>query len=108
MANIALTGSAAELGISAANLWIQPGNKANGYDALEGEKQFFADPLGVDPALIPVGITFPSAKELSPSEQAAEAAAAAKAKSAGGAPNADGPYHTCQILALAEHAWFNK
>ena len=36
-----LRGTAAELGISAANLWIQPANAANGYDALEGELSYF-------------------------------------------------------------------
>lgn len=97
MANIGLRGSASQLGISCANLWIQPSNHANGYDALQGEQVFFADPLGVHPSLIPVGITFPSAKEES-------FTAAATGTDATG----EVPHHTCQILALAEYDWFKQ
>lgn len=89
MANIALQGTAYELGISAANTWIQPCNAHNNYDALKGEVDFFANPLGCEKSLVPVGITFPSVKEA----------------------NADGAgvtEHTCQILTLAEYDWFSK
>ncbi|KAJ8604692.1 hypothetical protein CTAYLR_006550 [Chrysophaeum taylorii] len=89
MANIALRGTAAELGISAANVWIQPANRANGFDALKGCDAYLADPLGVDLSLVPAGITFPSLKELGPAVT-------------------DDAHHTCQILALAEYDWFAK
>jgi len=87
MANIALKGTLSELGISAANTWVQPANRANNFDALDGEKSFFADPLGCETSLIPVGITFPSAKEV-------------------GGADAHVTEHTCQILTLAEYDWF--
>jgi hypothetical protein len=35
MANIGLKGTAQELGITVANLWLQPACKANGYSAIE-------------------------------------------------------------------------
>ena len=98
MANVALRGTAASLGISAANTWLQPANKANGYDALKGERAYFADPLGVDLALVPVGITFPSAKESCFVGGVEEELPA----------SGEEPYHTCQILALAEYSWFEK
>ena len=60
---------------------------------------YFADPLGVDTSLVPVGITFPSAKETDEEEEAA---------AANGAADGLGPYHTCQILTLAEYSWFDK
>ena len=62
MANIALNGTAAALGITDATLWLQPGDRSNGYDALAGCDAFFADPLGVPLSQIPAGITFPSIK----------------------------------------------
>jgi len=89
MANIALKGTASELGISAANLWIQPANKANNYDALVGEVSYFAKPLDVELSLVPVGITFPSVKE--------------DGGAAGGVLE-----HTCQMLCLGEYGWFGK
>jgi len=104
MANVALRGSAAELGISAANTWIQPANAANHYDALDGELAYFSDPLGVDLSLVPVGITFPSAKEEDFAASAPNGAAATNGSADGG----EAAYHTCQILALAEYRWFEK
>ena len=92
MANVALRGSASSLGISAANTWLQPASRANGYDALQGERAYFADPLGVDLALVPAGITFPSAKESCHLGGVKEGLPA----------SGEEPYHTCQILALAE------
>ena len=89
MANVALRGTAADLGISASNVWIQPANRANGFDAIHGCDAYFADPLEVDLSLIPVGITFPSVKELGPG-------------------SSDEDYHTCQILTVAEYDWFSK
>ena len=108
MANVGLRGTARELGISSANLWLQPANASNNYDALKGEVTYFASPLEVDLSLVPVGITFPSAKELTRDEITAEDAMGATSPlnvshSDAGAENA-GPYHTCQILALAEYA----
>ena len=53
MANVALEGTMAQLGISSANVWIQPANAANAYDALEGEKRWAAnDPL-MNPIMTP-------------------------------------------------------
>ena len=106
MANIALRGSSADLGISAANVWIQPSCKANGYDALKGEVSYFRDPLGVELALVPVGITFPSAKEEGPAAANGAAKAAANGSANGSASSGEEPYHTCQILALADYDWF--
>ena len=62
MGNIALDGTASELGITDATLWLQPGDKTNGFDALKGCEQFLKDPLGVPLEQIPAGITFPSVK----------------------------------------------
>ena len=42
--------------------------------------------MGVDLALVPVGITFPSAKE----------------------SDEESTFHTCQLLALADYDWFEK
>ena len=110
MANVALRGSSESLGISSANLWIQPSNRANGYDALDGEKAYFADPLGVDLALIPVGITFPSAKEepITSASRSGHTRGANGDKASGEGGEAEEAYHTCQILALADYAWFKQ
>lgn len=93
MANIALNGSAEELGIDDATRWIQPADAQNGYDALRGERAYFADPLGVPLSQVPVGITFPSVK-------GRNGYVAKK-----GDPQSACVHHSCQILALAEHAW---
>ena len=37
MGNITLSGTAEELGISSANMWIQPSSEANGYNAIKVE-----------------------------------------------------------------------
>ena len=89
MANIALEGTADELGISESSLWVQPAHAANGYDSLRGEREYFADPLGVPVEGLPVGITFPSLKER-----------------AGGGGGGDAALHTCQLLVPAELKWF--
>jgi hypothetical protein len=95
MANIALNGTAAELGINDATLWLQPADSTNGYDALVGERAFFADPLGVPLEQIPAGITFPSVKGRD--GHVARSPKAEKEKCV---------HHSCQILVPAEWAWF--
>ena len=90
MANIALKGTKEDLGISAANVWVQPATAKNHYDALEGEQEFFSNPLGCDISLVPAGVTFPSLKDLEDS-------------SAKG-----GEDHTCQILVGGNYEWFEE
>ncbi len=63
MANIALDGTAEELGISCANLWVQPSCESNGYDAVKAIDAFMADPHNAKLKEIPMGITFPSTKD---------------------------------------------
>ena len=94
MANIGLNGTARELGIDDATLWLQPADASNGFDALRGERAFFADPLGVPESQIPAGITFPSVKGRD--GHVGEA----------GAPQATCVHHSCQILVPAEWVWF--
>ena len=94
MANIGLNGTARELGIDDATLWLQPADASNGFDALRGERAFFADPLGVPESQIPAGITFPSVKGRD--GHVGEA----------GAPQATCVHHSCQILVPAEWGWF--
>jgi phytoene dehydrogenase-like protein len=96
MANIALNGTARDLGIDDSTLWLQPADEANGFDALAGERAFFADPLGVPLTQIPAGITFPSVKGRD-----------------GYVPDKDVPqsecvHHSCQILVPAEWKWFEE
>lgn len=83
MANIAMEGTAAQLGITDASLWLQPATKENYFDALVGIEDFFRDPLGVPIEMIPAGITFPSVK----------------------ARDTD-RYHTCQILVPVNMSFF--
>ena len=45
MANIALDGTADELGISSANLWLQPASEANDWDVFGGIDAFFDAPF---------------------------------------------------------------
>jgi all-trans-retinol 13,14-reductase len=96
MANVALKGTAAELGISESSLWVQPAHEGNDFDALVGESAYLADPLGVPVEGIPVGITFPTLKEH------------AGARRAGKPPPEESGYHTCQILSPADMGWFVK
>lgn len=86
MANVALRGSAAQLGISVANLWVQPATADNGWDAISGVDSFMADPFGVPVEMIPAGITFPSVKD----------------------GEDHGEHATCQILVPAEWDWFQQ
>ena len=44
---------------------LPPVARLNRYDAIRGIDAFLADPLGVPPDHIPMGITFPSAKDRS-------------------------------------------
>lgn len=89
MANIALDGSAAELGIDCTNLWLQPAGAAHGHSLSAGVDAYLRAPLDVPLGQLPLMLTFPSAKD--------RAWAAAH------------PRHSmCQVLALAPHAWFAK
>jgi len=63
MCNIAVEGSAAELGLDCSNLWLQPCNDKNGNSLAKGVDAYFADPLGVDVEQVPLMITFPSTKD---------------------------------------------
>ena len=91
MANIALDGTADELGISSANLWLQPASEANDWDVFGGIDAFFDSPLDVLVAHIPAGITFPSVKDL--------VAAGARQQPS---------HHACQILVPACFEWFSR
>ena len=90
MANIALDGTADELGISSANLWLQPASEANDWDVFGGIDAFFDSPLDVPVAHIPAGITFPSVKD----------------RSHAGARQQPS-HHACQILVPACFEWFS-
>jgi len=81
-------GTAAELGISSANTWIQPSSPLNGYDAFGGIDAYMASPLGVERSHLALGITFPSCKDRTH-----------EARHPG--------IHCCQILAPAEWAQVN-
>lgn len=85
MANVALEGSAEELGISCANMWLQPAAEANGYDAIGAIDAFMKDPLGVPVEWMPMGITFPSCKD---------------------AAHRQPERHTCQVLVPCEWSAF--
>lgn len=86
MANIGLRGSAEELGLTCTNLWYHPTRKDG--DMFGAVDDFMADPLNPehDPMVM---VTFPSIKA-----REGEQATADKT--------------TCQILCMAEHAWFEK
>jgi hypothetical protein len=65
MANVALHGSAEELGIGCQNLWLQPAGGHNGFDIFAGIDAFYADPLravGRAEEQLPLMLTFPSEK----------------------------------------------
>jgi len=89
MGNITLSGTAEELGISSANMWIQPSSEANGYNAIKGIDDFMAAPLKVDRRHLALGITFPSCKDRTH-----------EARHPG--------VHCCQILAPAEWRHFER
>uniref|UniRef100_A0A6U5ML35 Uncharacterized protein n=1 Tax=Calcidiscus leptoporus TaxID=127549 RepID=A0A6U5ML35_9EUKA len=89
MANIALNGSADELGITNANLWLQPATPRNHYDVFGGIDAFMEAPLKVGVEGMPMGITFPSLKD-----------ASWEAKHPG--------THCCQILVPISWAHFEK
>jgi len=89
MANVAINGTAEELQIECSNLWPMPASERNNFDMFQGIEDFFADPLGVPAADIPLMITFPSVKDR---RFAAE----------------KGKYQTCQVLAMAKFEWFSK
>jgi phytoene dehydrogenase-like protein len=83
MANIGLNGTAEELGLTCANLWYHP-TRPDG-DMFGAIEDFMADPENPDhdPMIM---VTFPSIK----------------------AGDADSPKTTCQLLCMAEFAWFEK
>ena len=93
MANIALRGTAKDLGINDSTLWLQPADKTNGFDALRGVGAFFADPLGVPLEQIPAGITFPSIKGRDGHVERGETECV---------------HHSCQILVPGEWPWFEN
>jgi all-trans-retinol 13,14-reductase len=92
MANIGLKGKAKDLGITVANLWLQPACEKNGWDALKGVDDYMENPLTVPAENIPAGICFPSTKENSTGDDIDE----------------DNEYHTCQILVPANWSWFEE
>ena len=49
-------------GIPRSSTWVQPAAQSNGYDSFTGIDAFTADPMGVPPKMVPMGITFPSMK----------------------------------------------
>jgi all-trans-retinol 13,14-reductase len=86
MANIGLSASPEELGLTCANLWYHP-TRADG-DMFGAVSDFMADPL--NPAHDPmIMVTFPSIKD-----GLGEEAHAGKT--------------TCQVLCTVDYAWFEK
>jgi len=89
MANVAIEGSAAELGIGCSNLWVQPSCPANHFNVFKGIEGFLEAPTSVPADQIPMLITFPSVKDRKWAEEH--------------------PGYECgQILALAEWDWFKQ
>jgi len=87
MCNIAVEGSAEELGLDATNLWLQPCAASHGHSLAKGVQQYLSDPLGVPLEHVPLMITVPSAKDRT--------------------WHASKPNRTMiQTLALAPYAWF--
>jgi phytoene dehydrogenase-like protein len=84
MANIGLRGTAEELGLTCANLWYHP-TRDDG-DMFGAIDDFMSNPTdpGHDPMIM---VTFPSIKARQGATQ-------------------NGDKTTCQILCMAEHAWF--
>lgn len=89
MANVALNGTAEELGIDCSNRWPMPSSESNNFNMFQGIEDYLADPLGVPADHIPLMITFPSVKDR---------VFAAK----------NGEYQTCQVLAIAKYEWFER
>lgn len=87
MCNVALDGTADELGVGCCNLWVQP--CGSGQSLSRGVQAYLADPLGVAVGQIPIMLTFPSEKD-----RAWRAAHPTRG--------------TCQMLALAPFEWFAK
>eukprot|EP00743_Colponemidia_sp_Colp-15_P003770 GILK01004067.1.p1 GENE.GILK01004067.1~~GILK01004067.1.p1 ORF type:complete len:627 (-),score=65.92 GILK01004067.1:98-1945(-) len=89
MCNIGIEGRAEDLGITCANVWYHPGpGEGDEFDLFAGCQQFWQDPLGSD-RHPPLMITFPSMKDRAWVEQ-------------------HPTKHTCQLLVMAEHEWFQK
>lgn len=89
MANVALNGTAEELGIGNSNRWPMPASDKNKFDMFEGIEEYMADPMGVSVDHIPLMITFPSVKDRAFAET-------------------NPAYQTCQVLAIAKYEWFEK
>jgi all-trans-retinol 13,14-reductase len=86
MVNLGLRGSAEELGLTCTNLWYHP-TRADG-DMFGAIDDFMRDPA--DPDHDPmIMVTFPSIKDRAAAEDASGTT-------------------TCQILCMAEHAWFER
>jgi len=86
MANIGLRGTAEELGLTCANLWYHP-TRDDG-DMFGAIDDFMSNPT--DPSHDPmIMVTFPSIKARDGTTE-------------------NGDKTTCQILCLAEHAWFEQ
>jgi phytoene dehydrogenase-like protein len=86
MANIGLRGSAEELGLTCANLWYHP-TREDG-DMFGAIDDFMSNPT--DPSHDPmIMVTFPSIKDREAAKKHANKT-------------------TCQILCMAEHAWFEQ
>ena len=86
MVNIGLRGSAEELGLTCANLWVHPA-RADG-DMFGAVEDFMADPY--DPEHDPmVMITFPSIKDQEEDDRRSGKT-------------------TCQILCTADYRWFDE
>lgn len=86
MANIGLRGSAEDLGLTCTNLWYHPTRKDG--DMFGAVEDFMADPLSSDHDPM-VMITFPSIKDREGAQKY-------------------GDKTTCQILCMAEYAWFEQ
>jgi phytoene dehydrogenase-like protein len=86
MANIGLRGNAEELGLTCANLWYHP-TREDG-DMFGAIDDFMSNPT--DPSHDPmIMVTFPSIKDREGAKKHANKT-------------------TCQILCMAEHAWFEQ
>jgi len=84
MCNVGIHGSAEELGLGCSNLWFHP-TRENG-DMFASVRDFFSEPLHPDQEPMAM-ITFPSLKD--PTWEKRHPGTT-----------------TCQVLCLAEHAWF--
>lgn len=91
MSNVAINGTAAELGIGCANMWVMPCDERNKFDIFDGIKEYIKHPLEVPPEHVPLMITFPSIKDRAWSRD----------------PKNKGK-ESCQLLAIAELDWFKN